>query len=121
MLLAPPTPMSTIFWQWINQTYNACLNYGNRNASSEQTNEQLATAYGIAVGSSITAALCLRKILTPLGVGRSPMVASLVNYGTSWGAVALAGFCNFYALRKGELETGIQVKPLNSDEDFGMS
>jgi len=49
------------------------------------------------------------------------MVASLVNYGTNWGAVALAGFCNFYSLRKGELVTGIQVKQLNSDEDFGMS
>ena len=34
MLLAPPSPMNTIFWQWINQTYNAGLNYGNRNASS---------------------------------------------------------------------------------------
>jgi len=34
MLLAAPTPLNTIFWQWINQTYNATLNYGNRNASS---------------------------------------------------------------------------------------
>ena len=49
------------------------------------------------------------------------MVASLVNYGTNWGAVALAGFCNFFALRRSELETGIKVKELNSEEDFGMS
>jgi hypothetical protein len=34
MLIAPPTPLNIIFWQWINQTYNAGLNYGNRNASS---------------------------------------------------------------------------------------
>lgn len=34
MLLTPPTPMNTAFWQWLNQTYNAGMNYGNRNASS---------------------------------------------------------------------------------------
>ena len=33
MMLSPPTTKSTIFWQWINQTYNAGFNYGNRNAS----------------------------------------------------------------------------------------
>lgn len=38
MLLAAPTIKNTIFWQFVNQTYNAALNYGNRNASSNQTN-----------------------------------------------------------------------------------
>lgn len=33
-IIARPTPFNTIFWQWINQTYNALFNYGNRNASS---------------------------------------------------------------------------------------
>ena len=37
MILSAPTPMNTFFWQWLNQTYNAGLNYGNRNASSKQT------------------------------------------------------------------------------------
>ena len=78
-------------------------------------------AYGIAVFSSISSAIILRKLLTPLGRGKSATVASLVNYGTNWGAVALAGFCNFYTVRKGELVTGIKVKEMNSDEDFGMS
>ena len=34
MLMTPPTPLNTAFWQWINQTYNAGMNFGNRNASS---------------------------------------------------------------------------------------
>ena len=34
MLTSPPTQFFTMFWQWANQTYNAGLNYGNRNASS---------------------------------------------------------------------------------------
>jgi sideroflexin-5 len=35
MMLSPPSTKSTIFWQWVNQTYNAGFNYGNRNASQE--------------------------------------------------------------------------------------
>ena len=33
-VFAAPTPFNTIFFQWLNQTYNAGLNYANRNASS---------------------------------------------------------------------------------------
>jgi len=38
MIITAPTPFNTVLWQWINQTYNAALNYGNRNASSNYTN-----------------------------------------------------------------------------------
>ena len=34
LILSPATMGSTILWQWINQTYVAGFNYGNRNASS---------------------------------------------------------------------------------------
>ena len=71
--------------------------------------------------SSISSALILRRLLTPLAVGRSAGVASFINYGTNWGAVALSGFLNFYFVRRGELVTGINVKAENSDEDFGKS
>jgi hypothetical protein len=37
MIIVAPTPMNTIFWQWVNQTYNATVNYGNRNASAHYT------------------------------------------------------------------------------------
>ena len=37
MVCTAPTPFNTILWQWVNQTYNAVLNYGNRNASSNYT------------------------------------------------------------------------------------
>ena len=37
MIITAPTPFNTVFWQWVNQTYNALLNYGNRNASSNYT------------------------------------------------------------------------------------
>ena len=60
-------------------------------------------------------------MLAPLATSKSPMITNLVNYGTNWCAVVLAGFCNFYSLRRGELVTGIHVKLLNIDEEFGMS
>lgn len=32
------TPLFNVGVQWLNQTYNAAMNYGNRNASSKLTN-----------------------------------------------------------------------------------
>lgn len=37
MIIVAPTPLNTIVWQFVNQTYNAMINYGNRNASSTYT------------------------------------------------------------------------------------
>ena len=64
MIITAPTPFNTILWQWVNQTYNACLNYGNRNASSNYTNLDIMKSYGAACLSSITVALAIRKALS---------------------------------------------------------
>lgn len=63
-IIAKPTPFNTIFWQWINQTYNAFMNYGNRNATSLYTTEDIMKSYAVAVGSSIVVALSIRKALS---------------------------------------------------------
>jgi hypothetical protein len=34
----------TIFWQWLNQSYNAGFNYANRNATNEQSNSTIFSA-----------------------------------------------------------------------------
>lgn len=65
MIITAPTPVNTILWQFINQTYNAAMNYGNRNASSTYTKEDIAKSYSAACLTSIGVALGLRKILEP--------------------------------------------------------
>jgi len=49
--------------QWINQTYNAAMNYGNRNVSSTLTTHDLAKGYGGAVAVSVSIALFSRIAL----------------------------------------------------------
>jgi hypothetical protein len=109
ILMTPPTRMNIMFWQWLNQTYNAGMNYGNRNASSPQTVGDIAFGYSAAVFSSITISLALRKIFgtaTKSLTGGSLVLAnSIINYV----AIASAGFLNSYCMRMGEMKRGISI------------
>lgn len=62
MIIVAPTPMNTIFWQFVNQTYNAMVNYGNRNASSSYSSSDIAKSYLCACTASITVALSIRRM-----------------------------------------------------------
>ena len=71
MLISAPTAMNVVRWQFVNQTYNAGLNYGNRNASSEQTPLDLFKAYSVAVTSAITVGVSMRVAADILLKGRT--------------------------------------------------
>lgn len=51
------TPFAVVFWQWVNQSFNALVNYTNRNAKSPTTTTQLAVAYVSATSSAMITAL----------------------------------------------------------------
>ena len=55
MMVNTTTP-TLLFWNWVNQSQNALVNYFNRNASSPTSNEVLAMSYAGAVGAALTVA-----------------------------------------------------------------
>lgn len=57
------TPLFNVGVQWLNQTYNAAMNYGNRNASSPLTTGDLAKGYSFAVGVSCSVVFFARLVL----------------------------------------------------------
>jgi tricarboxylate carrier len=100
---------STIFWQWINQSYNVCVNYANRNASNSMPPEKIAQAYGAAVVASGGIAVGLGEMTKRFASLRN--VAKFVPFV----AVASAGALNVFLMRYNEIEEGIQVKDLDGN------
>lgn len=122
MLLSRPTTINTIFWQWFNQSYNAGLNYGNRNASSPYTNKDLAVGYSLAVGSSVVVALILRNIFSKFTMGLTGSKLILINSLVASIASATAGFLNAVCMRKVEMDNGIDFyADENMTEKLGTS
>jgi len=109
LLFAAPTTANIVFFQWINQTYNASLNYANRNASSTVTTADLLQSYGMASTSAITVGLGIRHLLAKQLSGATGSRLICLNALTSFFAVGAAGFLNAYFMRKKEMETGIEV------------
>ena len=62
-IVASTSTPSLLFWAWINQSQNALVNYYNRNATSEMSNETLMKSYGIAVFSALTVAFGLATVI----------------------------------------------------------
>lgn len=110
MIMAPPTTFNTILFQWLNQTYNAGMNYGNRNASSQQTTADIMKGYSAAVLSSIGMSLGFRRALSGVTKNLQGGKLILANSGISYVAVAAAGFLNNYLMRKGEIDSGIAIQ-----------
>jgi hypothetical protein len=63
LLLIRSVP-AVVFWQWANQSFNAFVNYTNRNAKSSLTKEQIGIAYVSATSSALITALGLKAIVT---------------------------------------------------------
>ncbi|UNI13977.1 Sideroflexin FSF1 [Purpureocillium takamizusanense] len=107
--------VGTIGWQWANQSVNVAINSANANKSSPMTTAMLAKSYAIAVTASCSVALGLSRLVPRLRVsdGTRNVLKRLVPFA----AVASAGALNAYLMRRGEIETGIDVRPVLSDAE----
>eukprot|EP00055_Hartaetosiga_balthica_P006474 m.20293 g.20293 ORF g.20293 m.20293 type:complete len:329 (+) comp5235_c0_seq1:165-1151(+) len=107
MLLPNPTLFRTIFFQSVNQTHNAAVNFSNRNASQPTSTKDLITGYIGAVLSSVSIAVGLNQLVARANV--TAATRTLLSRFVPFPAVATASSCNMLLMRRSELSTGITV------------
>ncbi|KAL5021405.1 hypothetical protein ScPMuIL_000560 [Solemya velum] len=108
LLLPNPTLVQTIFWQWLNQSHNAAVNYSNRNASKPTPVSRFVTGYTGAVTSAVSIAVGL-SILIKKADRFTPATKMLIQRFVPFPAVATASTCNVVLMRNSELAEGIDV------------
>lgn len=100
------TTPAVMFWQFANQSFNAFVNYTNRNASASSTTEQLGMAYAAATTASVGCAVGLNKL-----VAKSPALsAGMVGRMVPFVAVAAANWVNIPLMRQQEIKDGITIQ-----------
>lgn len=108
LLLPNPTMKQMIFWQWLNQSHNACVNYSNRNATKETPMTRFLFGYFGAVSSAVGIAVGLSFLIRRAN-NLSPAVKLIVQKFVPFPAVATASTCNVILMRNNELYEGIEI------------
>ncbi|CAH1259257.1 SFXN2 [Branchiostoma lanceolatum] len=99
---------AVVFWQWINQSFNALVNYTNRNAASAITTKQIGTAYVSATTAAVAVSVGLNSLTS-----KAPQ---LMRRWVPFAAVAAGNFANIPLMRQRELMNGIVVTDGNGNE-----
>lgn len=108
LLLPNQTFYQMIFWQWLNQSHNACVNYANRNATKPVPTRRFVEGYIAAVTAACSIAVGLNTILQRTG-SWSPRTKMVAQRFIPFPAVATASTLNAILMRNHELREGIVV------------
>ncbi|KAM9835551.1 sideroflexin-5b isoform 2-T2 [Syngnathus typhle] len=112
LLLPNQTVVSTIIWQWLNQSHNACVNYANRNATKPTPTSRFLQGYFGAVTSAVSIAVGL-NVLIQKANKLSPATRMIIQRFVPFPAVASANICNVALMRHNELSEGVDVRDPN--------
>lgn len=114
LLLPNQTLASTVFWQWLNQSHNACVNYSNRNATKPTPTSKFIQGYMGAVTSAVSIAVGL-NVLIEKSSKFNPATRLFIQRFIPFPAVASANICNVALMRHNELSEGIDVLDRNGN------
>lgn len=109
------TPLVSAMLQWLNQTYNAGMNYGNRNASTPYSSQDLLKGYLaavlVSVGLAFTSRLAFAGFLSRQTGQRQIFANATIGYFSG----AFAGVANLACMRQKEMKKGVNVTNKSGD------
>jgi hypothetical protein len=114
LICLPATRTNIAFFNWLNQTYNAGMNYAN-SSGKEDSVKYIAISYVMALVSSIGVAMYLNRRFSKLG-NMGLIRSALIRLFPS----SAAGFLNLFFMRSDYAIKGIDVKD-KDDNTVGVS